>query len=230
MRVLLVEDSIRLSAALIEALNDAGFTVDHAPNIETFRTYFGHTEYELFVIDLGLPDGDGFELVKVIRAAGNNSPVFVVTARGHVTDRVHALDKGADDYLVKPFHHDEFMARIKALLRRSSGSVTYRAKLKAGNLSFDIGAVDVYCGAEQLALRPSEGRLLRLMASRLGSAVTREAMEASAARDNGDKSFNAVEKCVSRLRKNLSMHPTGVRIRTVWGIGYALEIASADST
>ncbi len=115
MRVLLLEDSARLRDLLGETLRDAGYGLDVIPTASEFRTAVAAVSYDLLIVDLGLPDGDGIDLIKELRAAGNATPVLVMTARVTVTERIAGLDSGADDYLIKPFNHDELLARVRAL-------------------------------------------------------------------------------------------------------------------
>jgi DNA-binding response OmpR family regulator len=223
MRILLIEDSLRLRALLAEALGSTGFFVDTAGDIETFRDLSSKYQHDLYVVDLGLPDGDGISLIKEMRVARNATPVMVVTARSDVTDRVLALEQGADDYLVKPFNQLEFMARVRAILRRPAD--TYRPSLRVGHLDIELGAATVWCKGTRIELTLCEHRLLRVMARRFGQSVPREAIEG--ALGDRDRSLNALDKSVSRLRKTLKAHSAGVRIRTVWGVGYVLEDAIA---
>ena len=118
MRLLLVEDSARLSELLSESLRGADYPLDVAGTARDFRAAIASAEYDLLIIDLGVPDGDGLTLIRELREAGNTTPVLVITARAAVDDRVAGLDSGADDYLVKPFNHTELLARVRALLRR----------------------------------------------------------------------------------------------------------------
>ena len=118
MRLLLVEDSARLRELLSESLRGADYPLDVVGTARDFSAAIASAEYDLLIIDLGLPDGDGLALIRELREAGNTTPVLVITARAAVDDRVAGLDSGADDYLVKPFNHTELLARVRALLRR----------------------------------------------------------------------------------------------------------------
>src|SRR5215831_15769341 len=144
MRLLVVEDETRIGELIQGALARVGFTVDAVALCADARAALAVTSYDAAIVDLGLPDGDGLNLLGELRAAGNLTPVLVLTARDAVEDRVRGLDTGADDYLVKPFAMKELIARTKALLRRPGGALGLI--LKAGNVSFDTVERDVTIG------------------------------------------------------------------------------------
>jgi DNA-binding response OmpR family regulator len=221
MRVLLVEDSLRLGKLLCEGLRDEGHTVELVATACEFTTATAVPSHDVYVIDLGLPDGDGLQLISHTRAASNNRPILVITARAGISDRVSALDCGADDCLIKPFNHTEFLARIRALLRRPVE--TYALRISAGHLMLDTATGEILCRGQTVSLTPSERRLLSVMMQRLGKVVPRAAIEQHVWDCNHPSTPNATEQLVLRVRRVLRQVPCGLEIRTVRGLGYVLE-------
>jgi two-component system response regulator TctD len=163
---LLAEDSERLQELLSESLKQAGYMLDVvATAAELFS--LAATKYDLLIIDLGLPDGDGLSAIRDLRATGMPVPILIITARGSIDDRIVGLDSGADDYLIKPFNHAELLARIRALLRRPSelqGPV-----LRRGRTEFDQSKDEVRCSGRPIQLRLSERQLLAALMRRSGA-------------------------------------------------------------
>jgi two-component system, OmpR family, response regulator len=221
MRVLLVEDSSRLGTLLCEGLRDDGHAVDLVATAGEFKSATATVAHDVYVIDLGLPDGDGLQLIMDTRAAANKRPILVITARASISDRVAALDCGADDYLVKPFNHTEFLARIRALLRRPLEVCISR--INAGELTFDRTTGEVFCCGQPVYLTPSERRLLSVMMQRLGKVVSRVAIEENVWDCDHPSTPNATDQLVLRVRKTLRSLTSGLEIRTVRGLGYVLE-------
>jgi DNA-binding response OmpR family regulator len=181
--------------------------------------------YDLFIIDLGLPDDDGISLIHEFRSAGCNTPILVITARAAIDDRIAGLDTGADDYLVKPFSHLELLARIRALLRRPRDM--REPTMQIGRLVFNETTNEVCVDGETVPLRAGERRLLALLMRQAGHIVPKSRIEECFSEFGRELSVNAVEACVSRLRKALDETPAGIAIETVRGIGYALKESSA---
>jgi two-component system, OmpR family, response regulator len=221
MRVLLVEDSIRLGKLLCEGLRDEGHAADLVATAGEFKNATAIVSHDIYVIDLGLPDGDGLQLIIDTRAACNKRPILVITARASISDRVTALDCGADDYLVKPFNHTEFLARIRALLRRPLEVCVSR--INAGGLTLDRTTGEVFCCGQPVYLTPSGRRLLSVMMQRLGKVVSKVAIEEHIWNCDHPSTSNATEQLVLRVRKTLRNMASGLEIRTVRGLGYALE-------
>ena len=219
MRVLLVEDDPGLAAAMSEALAAQNFGVDHIARLDAAVVSARSGDYSLLVVDLGLPDGDGLDLVRAVRGRRIGTPVLIVTARDGLVDRVSGLDEGADDYLVKPFELEEFMARVRALVRRDNA--LRAARLCIGDLEIDLQRQGVRLRGELLELPPSEWRLLRTLALAAPSVVSKGALVAAMGTWEREITGNAVEICVSRLRSRLG--GAGQMLRTVRGLGYRLE-------
>lgn len=146
MRLLLLEDSKRLQELLSESLATAGYKLDVASTIAELFSMIEAINYDLLIVDLGLPDGDGLSAIKRLRARGTTAPILIITARGGVDDRVSGLDSGADDYLIKPFNHSELLARVRALLRRPADM--HGPILRRGSLEFEEAKGEVRCGGK----------------------------------------------------------------------------------
>lgn len=221
MRLLLVEDNARLAALMASGLGDAGFVVDTSSTLADAQSALSVADYDLLLLDIGLPDRDGTSLLRPLRAAGYHLPVLIVTARGGLQDRVNGLDLGADDYLVKPFEMAELLARCRALLRRPGQCLGIR--LTAGDVLLDTVAHRVTVAGREQELGRREFALLELLLRRLGQVVSRQSVEQALYSFDQDISPNAIEAVVSRLRKRLATARSTITIHTVRGVGYLLE-------
>ncbi len=221
MRLLLAEDNARLQTLLAEALNSAGYGVDLVRTVADLAAGAASTTYDLIIVDLGLPDGDGLDAIKQLRLSGLATPILVVTARGSVDERVVGLDTGADDYMTKPFNNAEFLARVRALLRRPQPVLG--PLIEVGNTAINVGNLEVTCAGKPLELRFSERRLLLSMMRRARSLIPKSMLESSLSEFGRDISANAIEALVSRTRRALSEAGSDVVIETVRGIGYILK-------
>jgi two-component system, OmpR family, response regulator len=220
MRILVVEDDSLLAQGLTRVLTRAGHAVDQADTGAQADKALRTASYELVVLDIGLPDIDGFEVLRRLRRRHAKTNVFVLTARDAVEDRVHGLDLGADDYLTKPFSVTEFEARVRALLRRTSlpaGAVSM------GRLTVDVEAKRVRVNGTPVELTVREWALLELFMSRPGRVLSKEQIAQQLADYDAQLTPNAIEVYVSRLRAKIET--AGVRIRTVRGFGYLWEAA-----
>lgn len=224
MRLLLVEDEPELARLVRANLAREGFAVDVAPTLEDARSAATAVRYDVVLLDLSMPDGDGLDLLASWRRTGVTTPVIAVTARDAIDQRVQGLNAGADDYLGKPFAQAELVARIRALLRRPNGALGMR--LKAGNLEYDASSSAVSVAGESLPLPRRELTLLELLMRRVGQVVTRQTIENGLYGFDDDVESNAMEASVSRLRKRLATAGATVNIHTVRGVGYML---TADS-
>jgi DNA-binding response OmpR family regulator len=221
MRILLVEDNPRLNELMTVGLRDAGYVVDRAHTADQFEGAALVAHYDLYIVDLGLPDSDGLRLINELRKRSDKTPILVVTARDGIDERVRGLDCGADDYLVKPFNQIEFLARARALMRRSPDIAPSR--LSVGQVQLDIVTWELSCAGQAFELPRSQRRLLAVLMRRAGHLVPREVIEEHLSGLDQETSPNAVEQHVSRLRKVLSNVPAAIQIRTVRGLGYVLE-------
>jgi DNA-binding response OmpR family regulator len=220
MRLLVVEDEPRIAEILKSGLQDAGFVVDVMKLCADAREALALTAYDAAILDLGLPDGDGLDLLSELRAARNGIPILVLTARDALQDRVSGLDTGADDYLVKPFAIVEVIARTKALLRRPGG--TLGVTLHAGNITFDTIARDGRVGASALHLTRREAALLEHLLRRQGRVVPKSVLEEKLYGIDDEVESNAVPVHVHYLRRKLQEAKATAEIHAVRGIGYML--------
>jgi two-component system, OmpR family, response regulator len=219
LRILVVEDDPLLAESLVRALQQQGYGVGHARRGQDADTALRTHRFDLLLLDIGLPDVDGFEVLRRLRARSDATPVLVVTAREAVDERVHGLDLGADDYLTKPFSLSELEARVRALLRRAKPALA--ARIVVGGLTVDSAARRAKIDGRAVELTAREWTLLELFLARPGHALSKLAI----ARTIGDSAAaiapNTVEVYVSRLRSKLE--PAGIVIRTVRGFGYLWE-------
>lgn len=221
MRLLLVEDDPDLGEALVANLARDGFAVDLARDLQEAADALASGTYDLLLLDLGLPDGDGLTLVDNLRRSRSALPILVLTARDAVADRVAGLEAGADDYLVKPFAHVELVARIRALLRRPGRDLG--AAVEVGKLRFEPATGHVEVDGRTLVLPRRERMLLEALLRRLGRVVTRRVLEEALWSLEEEIESNTLESHVSRLRRRLQEAEARVRIRTIRGVGYMLE-------
>ena len=219
MRILIVEDDAALARGLAAALRSSGFAVDHEADGAEAAALATSEPYSLIVLDLGLPNRSGFEVLKELRQRGAAVPVMILTARDTVGDKVKGLDLGADDYLQKPFDLAEFEARVRALVRRGQGSPN--PKLSCGPLVLDRSSGAVTLNGRPLVLRRRELAVLSVLMARAGKLVPKERLISEVFGFDEPVAPNALELYVARLRRKLE--PDGPQIRTVRGLGYMME-------
>ncbi|HXX84143.1 MAG TPA: response regulator transcription factor [Casimicrobiaceae bacterium] len=220
MRLLLVEDDLELASGLVSALEQAGYAADAAHSGAQALAACAGAKYQLVILDLGLPDMDGMEVLRRLRHNGMTSPVLILTARDEPQDRIVGLDAGGDDYLAKPFHLGELEARIRALLRRGEPAA---ATLRIGNLAFEPASRRLTVGEQEIALTARELAVLELLLRRSGRIVTKKHIFESVYSWDDEASLSMVEVFVSRLRRKLADAGAGVSIRGFRGLGYRLE-------
>lgn len=220
MRVLVIEDEVRLVEVLGSALKRAGFVVDSVGKAVDAREALADSVYDVAILDLGLPDGDGLTVLADARRLGRNIPTLVLTARDAVEDRVRGLDAGADDYLVKPFAITELVARTKALLRRPGHALG--RTLEAGNLIFDTIGRDVQIEGTALPLPRQELSILEHLMRRLGRVVPKAVLEEKLYGIDDELASNAIPVHVHHLRRKLAEAGATCTIHTVRGVGYLL--------
>jgi DNA-binding response OmpR family regulator len=219
-RLLVIEDEPRIAEILKSGLQRAGFAVDVVQLCADAREALALTVYDAAILDLGLPDGDGLDLLAELRSAHNGVNVLVLTARDAVENRVSGLDAGADDYLVKPFATVELIARTKALLRRPGGALG--VKLQAGNVVLDTIGRDVRVGELSLQLPRRECTILEHLLRRQGRVVPKTVLEEKLYGIDEELESNAVPVHVHHLRRKLQDAQATAEIHTVRGIGYFL--------
>ena len=219
MRILIVEDDAVLANGIMQSLTQARHAVDHVSDGAKAYAMVQTTLYDLVILDLGLPNMDGLEVLKKLRQDRNKVAVMILTARDAIESRVKGLDLGADDYITKPFHLDEFEARVRALIRR--GQLGNNLPLTCANLTLDVQGKTAMFLEQPIALSAREFALLEVFMSRQNKVVNKEQLLETLCNWETDIGDNAIEVYVHRLRKKID--PTGVRIRTIRGLGYLLE-------
>lgn len=220
MRLLLIEDNARLAELIREGLQGQGFAVDWCDTIENVELVQRIIDYDLLLLDLGLPDGDGLDLVRAMRRRLDTTPILILTARGGLDDRVTGLDAGADDYLCKPFQVPELVSRCRALLRRPGASLG--TVLSAGNVLLNSAERTLVVGGKSVEATPREVDLLEHLLRHVGRVVAKPALDNALYSLRDEVTPNALEALISRLRKRLGAAAADVQIRTVHGVGYAL--------
>jgi two-component system OmpR family response regulator len=218
-RVLLVEDDPALSRGIIALLKAAGHAADSAKDGETALYLMNSEPSSLVILDIGLPDMSGFEVIKRLRAHGCKTPILVLTARDNIADRVKGLDLGADDYLLKPFNASELAARVRALLRRDHGDPS--PVLVIGNLTIDRTHATAEVAGRPLQLRRREWAVLDRLTAKAGEVVSKERLIAEVFSLEDEVAPNALEVHIARLRRKLE--PDGPAIKTMRGLGYMLK-------
>jgi two-component system OmpR family response regulator len=224
MRILIVEDDALLADGLSRTLRQSGHAVDWVDSAERALLALEGEAFDLVILDVGLPGMDGFEMLRRVRQSEKYVPVIVVTARDAVGDRVHGLDLGADDYLVKPFAVEELEARVRALIRRR-GTPT-GPKISCGPLTLDLVARTALVRDVPIEFTGREWAIVELLATQPGVALSKERIIQSLSTWDERLSPNAIEVYVSRLRAKLE--PFGIDIRTVRGYGYRLDKPRED--
>ena len=220
MRLLLVEDNVRFAALLKRGLATAGFVVDVLPTAEDAAAALRASRFDVVVLDLGLPDADGLDLLGAMRRRQDATPVLILTARGSLEDRVIGLQSGADDYLVKPFALEELVARLHALLRRPGNLLG--ATLKLGNVALDTEARQVFVGDQPVLFSAREIAVLEQLLRRSGRVVAKTLLADNLYGLSQEIGSNAVEVYVHRLRRHLAEMGASVQIHTLRGVGYLI--------
>jgi two-component system OmpR family response regulator len=216
MRILVVEDDTNLNRQLKDALTEAGYVVDVAFDGEEGH-FLGDTEpYDAVVLDIGLPQMDGLSVLEDWRRAGKKMPVLLLTARDRWSDKVQGIDAGADDYVAKPFHMEEVLARVRALVRRAAGQASN--EIVAGSVRLDVKAGKVTVDGHAVKLTSHELRLLSYLMHHKGKVISRTELTEHLYDQDFDRDSNTIEVFVGRLRKKL---PEEV-IQTVRGLGYQI--------
>ncbi len=226
MRLLLIEDDLVIARELKLRWQDGPWLVSHAARLDLADAAMSADSFDLILLDLGMPDGDGIVWLKTLRARDQRMPVIVLTARDRVAERVEGLRAGADDYLVKPYAADELDARIDVLLRRTHPDRD--RVIRFGPISVLAEDFGAYLDSEPFELAPREFEVLRLLISRAPRLVSKRSIVDALSLSNQEINDTAAELYVSRLRKRLE--DSGVEIRTMRGVGYQLALTSASAS
>jgi two-component system response regulator PhoP len=218
MRLLVVEDEEAIRKQLVEFLAQQGFAVDQAADGRDGLFFAKEYDYDLAIVDIGLPILNGIELIQKARAAGKQYPVLILTARGNWQDKVQGLEAGADDYLVKPFHNEELRARVNALIRRASGHAS--PKLEFGPVVIDTAAKSVTRNGEHIELTSYEYNTLEYLAVHAGEAISKTVLTEHLYQQDFERDSNVIEVFIGRLRKKLDPDGSLQLITTLRGRGY----------
>jgi len=219
MRILIAEDDQVLADGLLRTLRGNGYAVDHVASGSEADAALSTQEFDLLILDLGLPRLHGFEVLKKLRGRGIATPVLILTAADSVEQRVKGLDLGADDYMAKPFSLQELEARVRALARRGMGVASN--VIKHGPLTFDTTGRVAYINDAMVELSARELGLLEVLLQRAGRLVSKDQLVERLCEWGDEVSNNAIEVYIHRLRKKIEQGP--IRIATVRGLGYCLE-------
>lgn len=220
MKFLLIEDNRELAHATASRLQIEGHVVDHAETIEDAISFSDTSEYDMVLLDIMLPDGDGRSYLEHHQNTRKDSPVIVLTARSQVSDRISLLDLGADDYITKPFDHAELQARCRAVMRRKQGSS--QPVITFGDVSYDPGECQLRVGDTPVQLRNRELRIFELMINAPGRIFSKQKLCDRLFSYDADVSENAIEVYIGRIRRHLE--GSTVTISTQRGLGYRLEL------
>ena len=228
MRLLIAEDDQALADQITATLKAEGFACDRAADGREGEFMCREIDYDLAVIDIGLPLIDGLSLIKQVRAAGRQFPILILTARSHWQDKVEGLESGADDYLTKPFHPQELVARVHALLRRSHGLTSSVARY--GPVTIDTRAKSVDVGGRTIELTSYEYNTLLLLALNTGKTLSKTQITEHLYAQDFDRDSNVIEVFIGRLRKKLDPDGSLNPITTLRGLGYRFNLPAADTT
>jgi two-component system OmpR family response regulator len=220
-RILLVEDDAATAAEVVRVLGGAGFTVDRAASLEDGVAQAGKSAYGLVVLDRMLPGGDGLDAIDALRS-GKRTGVLVLSALGRTVNRVEGLDRGADDYLSKPFEGDELIARVRAVLRRLANAPSPEL-LTYGDIEIHVKARTVHRDGRHIPLSPKEFRLMKIFADHAGEVLTRTMLLERVWNLHFDPQTNVVDVHVGRLRRKLETGGKPAVIHTARGTGYVFE-------
>jgi len=222
-RLLIVEDDAAIRGFLERALSEEGYQIDSAETAESAEARILQGNHDAFIIDLGLPDGDGLDLIQRCRARGSTAPVLILSARRSVNERVRGLEQGGDDYLTKPFALAELLARLRNLLRHANSAQKESSGLRVGELKLDFIRREAYRNDHPLRLTPQEFVLLEYMCRNAGRVVTRAMILENVWQMRIDPATNVVDVHIYRLRSKVDSDADRPMIHTIRGVGYVLK-------
>jgi two-component system response regulator PhoP len=228
MRAIVIEDDLDIQQQIVDRLKKEGFAVDSADNGGEGLYLLEEYPSDVAIIDLGLPELSGLEVINSIRKQGNNIPILILTARGRWQDKVEGLDAGADDYLVKPFHHEEMMARIRVLIRRASGWSDSR--IVCSPVVLDTATQRTYVEERELDLTAFEYKVLEYLMLHAGEVISKTVLTEHLYDDEADNDSNVIEVFIRRLRQKLDPEESLQPIETLRGRGYRFTLARVDQT
>ncbi len=222
MRLLIIEDEDAVRQQLVDYFTGLKFVIDSAADGKEGSYYAMEFDYDVAIIDIGLPHKDGISIIKELRAAGKTYPILVLTARGNWQDKVNGLEAGADDYLVKPFHTEELRARANALIRRANGSAS--PVLNFAPIEIDTAAKVVKVNAQSIELTSYEYNTLEYLALHAGQAISKTELTEHLYHQDFERDSNVIEVFVGRLRKKIDPDNNIKPIKTVRGQGYRFQV------
>ena len=226
MRAIVIEDDLDIQRQIVDRLKKEGFAVDSADNGSEGLYLLEEYPSDVAIIDLGLPRLSGLEVINTIRKQGNNIPILILTARGRWQDKVEGLDAGADDYLVKPFHHEEMMARIRVLIRRASGWSDSR--ITCSPVILDTTTQRTYVEERELDLTAFEYKVLEYLMLHAGEVISKTVLTEHLYDDEADNDSNVIEVFIRRLRQKLDPDESLQPIETLRGRGYRFTLARVE--
>jgi len=227
MRAIVIEDDLDIQRQIVGRLKKEGFAVDSADNGTEGLYLLEEYPCDVAIVDLGLPKLSGLEVINTIREAGNNIPILILTARGRWQDKVEGLDAGADDYLVKPFHHEEMMARIRVLIRRASGWSDSR--IICSPVILDTSTQRTYVDERELELTAFEYKVLEYLMLHAGEVISKTVLTEHLYDDEADNDSNVIEVFIRRLRQKLDPDENLRPIETLRGRGYRFTLARVEA-
>ena len=226
MRAIVIEDDLDIQGQIVKRLKSEGFAVDSADNGREGLYLMQEYPCDVAIIDLGLPKMSGLEVISKLRKQGSSIPILILTARGRWQDKVEGLDAGADDYLVKPFHHEEMMARIRVLIRRASGWSDSR--ILCSPVSLDTATQRTYVQDRELNLTAFEYKVLEYLMLHAGEVISKTVLTEHLYDDEADNDSNVIEVFIRRLRQKLDPDESLQPIETLRGRGYRFTLARAE--
>ena len=226
MRAIVIEDDVDIQQQIVERLKSEGFAVDSADNGDEGLYLVQEYPADVAIIDLGLPKMSGLEVINRLRERGSKIPILILTARGRWQDKVEGLDAGADDYLVKPFHHEEMMARIRVLIRRASGWAD--SKILCAPVSLDTASQRTYVGDRELDLTAYEYKVLEYLMLHAGEVISKSVLTEHLCEDDADNDSNVIEVFIRRLRQKLDPDESLQPIETLRGRGYRFTLTRVE--
>ena len=227
MRLLVIEDDVTLRESLVQKLGESGFAVEQAADGKEGLYFAQEYPIDLAIIDLGLPEVSGLEIIREVRAKGKTYPILILTARDRWEDKVDGLGAGADDYVVKPFHFEEIEARVSALLRRSGGWAS--SQLEAGPVTLDIGRQELKVNDEPIELTSYEYKIIEYLMIRAGDVISKAELTDRLYDQDFERDSNVIEVFIGRLRKKIDPDNSIAPIETLRGRGYRFALERRQS-
>ncbi len=222
MRAIVIEDDVDINQQIVDRLKQEGFAVDSADNGVDGLYLIKEYPCDVAIVDLGLPELSGMEVIRQTRASGSDLPILILTARGKWQDKVEGLDAGADDYLVKPFHQEELMARIRVLIRRAAGWSD--STLQCGPVVLDPSTQKVTLSEQEIELTAFEYKVIEYLMMHAGEVVSKSVLTEHLYDDEGDRDSNVIEVFIRRLRQKLDPDESLQPIETLRGRGYRFTL------